>query len=623
VGPLFQYLGFAFGIYWLARRFTRNNLLCLGAALLPLWFTGYGNVNDLIFLLRRNIVMVMIPFAMAIGLKGDNRDNELKILPIAIAGAAAVFYYFDVSTGLFTSQLPLALRDALQPGFAITGTAFAFGLHSAVVQDFYAAFVSTVLFFVALRLSGSHEKKLLVGWYLVSAAGILIEFRLGMILSMLLLGVFVLRRYPSSPVPPVLGVVGLAFLGILLEGSQSLYDALGRASSSILYFVSQGVTENPLGASLSDKTQFLFDNYGYILLIFLLSLFSLTILEWRDKSARRMLYIPILGLVLYFFPFPSPFYFFVFVTPFVGITIALALERFYSFVESTAESDAVKPVLRASSGGSAGPTRRSRIAKADSPKIVYVAVVCVILLVGGGTLTLVYQDNITYFGGQPGVPLTSFSAQDLSAANWLKSNFPPTTLIISDPATVQELAGLAGLPYTVEGYTLLNGLQPVLSQADVNLSETVVTTLSLQSITNLTGLYLASDKYMGFNSSNLKIVIVVNNRTSWWANGEVGYASATNFTDFPGLASYSSSPLISSVFEISPTYKIYTIAMGVGTSSAAGVSSPAVVSSSSLPQYGEFAVTVDSEPYLIAGASSLPLYLALGNQTQWARIAEG
>jgi hypothetical protein len=128
---------------------------------------------------------------------------------------------------------------------------------------------------------------------------------------------------------------------------------------------------------------------------------------------------------------------------------------------------------------------------------------------------------------------------------------------------------------------------------------------------------------MGFNSSNLKIVIVVNNRTSWWANGEVGYASATNFTDFPGLASYSSSPLISSVFEISPTYKIYTIAMGVGTSSAAGVSSPAVVSSSSLPQYGEFAVTVDSEPYLIAGASSLPLYLALGNQTQWARIAEG
>jgi hypothetical protein len=575
IGPIFQYLAFSLGIYWLARKFIRNNWLCLASALLPLWFMGDGLANDLIFLLRPLVMMCLVPFAIAMVSSREERDGEIKVAPIAISGMAALFFHFDVSAGvynLFTARLPLFLQDLLQPGFVITAPAYTFGLPSAVIQDFYAALVSTALFFLALRMSGAHERKILAWWFLITCAGVLIEYTVGILLSIVLLGFLVLRRYSSSRLPPILGVFGLGIIGILLTGKLTPYRVLQSTLAPLAHILSQGLTANSLN-SLQLLIAFLYSNYGtFDFDLFLLSLASLSILSWHDKSARTLVYVPIFGLVLYFSPFPYSYFFLILVTPFVGIAISLALVRFYSFVNSLGAGGGANSVHGPPNAGFVKSIRTRRPRRIDPPKAVFVAVVCVIFLIIGSSITQPYDYNIgvyrTAYGSQT---VTSFTAQDLSAADWLKNNFPPTTLIISDPTTTEILAGFAGLPYTMEGHVALPGPLTYLEThayliTDVNttLFRSVVANLSARSFTALIGLYHASDKYMGFDSSRLKVVLVMNNRTSWWANGSESYPFANSFVDFPGFAAYSKTSFVSSAFNVSATYRIYTLMIPQG-----------------------------------------------------------
>ena len=563
VGPVLLYGAFSIGIYWLAKRLIRNTWLCLASALLPLWFMGDGLVNDLIYLLRPNIIMCMVPFALAIAAPPTGRDREIRLAPIVISAAAALFYFLDVSTSVynsFTGHLPIFLRYLIQPGFAATAPAYNFDVPAAVVQDFYAAIVASLLFLVAVKLSGVHEKRLLAFWYLVTCAGVLIEYRVGLLLSGLVLGVLLLRRYSSSPLPPVFGLLGLAVVGILLTGEQAPYRIF-QAALSPLAHVLPGISENLLG-SLQGRIQFLDQDYGlFYLYLFLLSLAALSALVWwRERSIRWVAYISVIGLFMYFTPFPDSQFFLILVTPLVGITIVLVFLRLGSFVDRLQERS-----RRGESGRTADPRfvrfRWRGQSRIYPPKAVYVAAACIVFLVSVSSITQVYDFNIGLLRsayGKTGM-VSGFTAQDLSAADWLKDHLPPTTLIISDPTTILILSALSGISYTTDGGRLEYAGTTVLS--NVTLFKSVVAALSVPALIDLIENYSITDKYMGLNSSALQVVLIVNNRTSWWVNGLENFTLADRFMDFPGYAAYPGAPFVSSVYNVSSTYRIYTLSI--------------------------------------------------------------
>jgi len=195
-------------------------------------------------------------------------------------------------------------------------------------------------------------------------------------------------------------------------------------------------------------------------------------------------------------------------------------------------------------------------------KAAFVAVVCIVLLIGASNITQSYDYNVAALRDAPGSSgtVTSFTSQDLSAASWLKSNLPPTTLIISDPVTTLILAGLAGLPYTVDGITYAG----TTAISNVTLFKNAVANLTAKSLADLVQSYRASDKYYGFDSSKLRVVLVVNNRTSWWVNGVKYYYYAYTFMNFPGFAAYSNTSFVSSAFNASTTYRIYSVTIPQG-----------------------------------------------------------
>ena len=77
-GPLLQYQLMATGVYLLSRKCLNNNYTPLIAAIIPLWFMGNGTMNDLIFLLRRNILMALVPYII------------IYLLLIDVSGAANI-----------------------------------------------------------------------------------------------------------------------------------------------------------------------------------------------------------------------------------------------------------------------------------------------------------------------------------------------------------------------------------------------------------------------------------------------------------------------------------------------------------------------------------------------------
>jgi len=353
MAPLFQYFAFSLGIYWLAKRVIRNDWVCFASALLPLWFMGDGLVNDLMYLLRPNIVLCMLPFAMAIAIPESEHDDEIGLAPIVIAAVAALFFWLDVSVFVyesFTARLPSFFQYLIQPGFIITAPAYAYGLPPDVIQDFYAAIISSVIFLVAVRVSGAHEKRLLGWWFLVTCAGVLIEYRIGMLLSLLVLGVFVLRRYSSSSLPSILSVLGLGIVGVLLTGKQTPYRLFLKVLSPLSHAL-PGVTDDLIGTSIQGRLAFLTQDFGIFLYLFLLSLASLLILWRGDKSVRRMAYVSVLGIFMYFTPFPDSHFFLILATPFVGIIISLALIRLYSSVSSSGEKGTANSVRGNPSAG--------------------------------------------------------------------------------------------------------------------------------------------------------------------------------------------------------------------------------------------------------------------------------
>lgn len=573
--PLIQYASLATGIYFLSRKINIGYLSSIFAAITPLWFMGPGSINDLIFFLRRNILMALVPFFM-LYLLSDRKKNETKSgYYFLIALIIPIFFYFAVSSAFYVStisKLHIFFQYLIQPGFALTSPAVTFNMAIARIQDLYALIICCIILIFISKHNSLKQDNLIFSWAIVSLASFAINYRMGFLFSIVFLIFLVLKSF-SSNYPFLLisifslCVVGLTFIGLNLSSVvflEEISDLLSR-----IFFQS-----NSLILSTQQKLDFLFRNYTqfFTFLIF----FSVTYSTFSNRKTKTLSIITALmsiSLVAYFLPIPNSGRFLVFITPFTILLIIHSIKTMIQnyFTLNTTFKDQVVNLKNKTHIMS----KKSKIIKLhffskqfsyymNSEKSFQIIIALLVIILGSLSIMEPYNKSLQNYssGYGPTGSISSFNQADLMMADWLDNHVSKNTIIISDPATVRILCGLAEIPYTltgryyVEGYNTLSIVsgrpdlfRGVLSSLDVNSLETILT------------LFKNSDQITGINSEDIQIIAIVNNRTTAWVSGSNSYQFANSFITFPGLSLLEKSTFSSELHSVSSYYLAFNLTL--------------------------------------------------------------
>ena len=571
-GPLVQYVVMATGIYLLSRKMLSNYYTPIVAAAIPLWFMGDGIISDIIFLLRRNLLMAMVPLFVLYLLHDNERSKQRPSCPFLLAGIVPVVYYFAISNAFYIStmsKLPYVVQILVQPVFVFISP-LTFDMPVAKLQDLYVAAIALLILYVLTRMCKPSEKRTLISWVTITFVAILINYRMGVLLSLFFFVMLVLKSQIPSRIFLVLNMASLGVIGLIFAGADSLFQHMFN-------IVNQTLTEtifqvgDPVLWTLQQKTDFLSHTYGHVFVY--LTFFSVFYLSHAASKKPRIVSIvtsiTAWSLAMYFLPVPFPQRFLFLVTPFIVLLTMLSVETLVTNYLKTHN------VHRASrSFGHKSSQRGSPCSEADHKplkarthtfeKLIEASSLVVILIVCGVSITGPYDFNIQNYTSMygPTGSISSYNQYDLHMASWLEDHMPGETLIISDPTTVQILSGLAGIPYTLKGRYLANGLTSLsMISGRSDLFRKVLSSLDAKSLIELINLFDVSDSIRGVNSLNRRIITIVNNRTVAWLAGSAGYEYASSFQTFPGLVYLSRSSFSRSLYNASSTYLAYELSV--------------------------------------------------------------
>ena len=286
-GPLIQYAVMAVGIYLLSRKVTKSYYGSILAALLPLWFMGDGAINDLIFFLRRNVLMALVPFFILMLIYQTKNNEQKKSKPskaFLFLLIIPVFYYFDVSSAIYNStisKLSFVLRALLQPGFAFTSPSYTFGMPIAMSQFIYAFILSLIFLFVLIKFSNISERNDILSWALISFVSFMIDYRMGLMLSIIFYVFILLKKLHLNKLFFAINIVSIIVIILAFAG----FDL-----SSNISIISQFVTQiNGTFWSIQQKTSFLSVDYtGFYLYLTMFALIFLSFVQ-RKKAIKLSL----------------------------------------------------------------------------------------------------------------------------------------------------------------------------------------------------------------------------------------------------------------------------------------------------------------------------------------------
>jgi len=641
-GPFVQYLVMELGVYVLSYRVLKNEILSLAAAMIPLWFMNDGVFNDLFYLLRPNLLMALSPLLLILVLFANpihgSRSSRLSFL---LAGAIPVFYFFDLTPGLYIntlSQLPKILQLAFQPGIVLTLPAYAFNTPQAGFQGLYALTLSVAMLLIVLFVTPPGGRKAVIVWAGVTFMAMTIEYRMGFFFGMLLWALLLIDSRGGSRIYAIAGSLGLVFPTIELSGLSSnlrFNSVLSAAFGKIAQLPPAGSTSP---SALVDLFRNSYGSFYYYLAFF--AMLVLVLLAWRTSKELRPLGVAMgVCLALFFSPLPSSYSLrFLFVlTPLIVVLSFAAIQVVSQTIELLVDSS------RPNQSGKQAWSRHLRHVilgpKARNVKILKSVVLALVILVAAANLTGSYDTFSRTFAvyAQTGY-VSTFSPQDLQMANWMRANLSSNTIVVSDPETLAILTALSSMPYTVLARTYLTPTvtSPIVT-ANPELFEQTMVEFWLPSLNQLWELYNESSASMGIAPPANDVLVVVNNRTTAWVNGwsypgwgPSSYYLSPNFTPFGGLGLLIQSGLVSPI-RITSSYWAYllkvpahqsTVGPAISVYVEGGKESINTLEESYEPSEHYYLVNLTgSKTFLVSDVPSQWTYVgAIGNSTETSVI---
>lgn len=566
-GPLVQYLVMELGVYILSVRILKSKILALAAAMIPLWFINDGLLNDLIQLLRRNILMAAVPLLLILVLFANPiHDSRRSRLAFLVAGVIPVFYFYDLSPSAAVSSMPRVLQLVLQPGFVLTSPAYLFASTQAGFQGLYVLALSIVMLLLVLRTTPPEGRKAVMVWAGVSFVGMAIEYRMGFLFAMILWALLLINSRGGSRVYAIAGSVGLVFPLIELSGVYSDLSSPGLSQAwGLISQLGSSAFSSP--AELVSVFQQSYGSFYYYLAFFTIGV--LVLLAWKTSKELRPLGVAMaFSLALFFSPFPSYYSmrFLFLVTPLIVMLAFAAILTVFQVIGLF-----INDPQPDQGGGKTSPGRLKRVIlgpKARNLQVLKSVVLALVILVAASNLTGPYDTYTRIFSvyAQTGY-VSSFSPQDIQMANWMRANLSDNTIVVSDPQTITILTALSSMPYTVEGRTYVSPTvtSPIVT-ADPELFRQVMGEFWLPGLDQLWDLYNRSSTSMGIQPPASDVLFVVNDRTTAWVNGwtydgwgSSSYVLSSSFTQFEGLGLLDQNTLLVSTICITSSYWAYLL----------------------------------------------------------------
>lgn len=522
--PLFQYLMFSIGIFIMVYKFSRDNILSFISTIIPCFSYGGAMLIDLIFFLRRNMLMSFFPF-LVYTIYDSVKIEEAKdrkfftivyIFPI-------VFFPFLLSNyalfNMYGQHIFSPIRFLIWPVFSINPYDAHIGGNFSKLQDIYSLIVSTLIFII---ISKFLKRKMInfdlrIVFVLTLSLYTLHYMMTFSIMTIIFLSMWTywLLNYRIVKISKILSLITVLYLFInfvselpFLKLALESFNELLKILNLLLYY-NPDVYNFPFNWKKDFFEKVLGPVFSW------LSLICVIVFPFIFKNNYKMFLIHIIicgTMLLYFAPLSFSYRWLMFFVPLAGYFCVTVL------------FETVKKV------------DRKILFKLYTPSFVITFPIVKILIV---SLFLYfvsfsmksYENYINYYKEvlyteETGISL--FQKEDLEVGNLIKA-FPKESILITDPITLQIISGLSGLTKTFNEriFTSMTTTAP-LYVAKEGLFKEILSNFSLTTLENLIQLFPNS-------LENKTILIIVNHRTSSWINNDEYYMYFKPFKEFPGF----------------------------------------------------------------------------------------
>jgi hypothetical protein len=549
--PLLQYILFSSGIFILTYKLNKSCLLSFLSAIISSWGFGGTMVMDMIFLLRRNMLMALLPFTINV-LYDSFSDNEISSNSeklIRHKKVLIIFYIFPLVVPFLFSNysffcqygqyVPQIARFIIWPIFSINPSDAYIGGDFSKLQDIYSLTLS-VLTFIIMRKWLNMERISVITTilFVVAISYYSLHYMMGFVTSVLLFLIIPISQAMKNRIILISRISSLIVgLYLLLNMTPKLLP-----SSLILEQINQIFTlfnvlyYNPSAYNFPFdwKKSFLEGTFGSrFAWLFLISVvlfpFSSPIFFIRDLMSLLHTFTCI-SIIAYFAPLPFSYRFLVYFAPFVGyfsvLIIFQAIKRIFKF------------------------SLRVRFC---SHAFVFPASALLVLLALSlplSSITSPYDTYIKYYSKiyyTPETGLSSFFEQDVEVAKILSESFPRDSILITDPHTLVIISALSGLTetYNERIYTSPTTTAP-LYDAREDLFKQILTNFSYKSLQGFLEYFP--------HSSKKQVIIIINFRTSSWVNSDKEYPGLKPFRAFPGFENLLNDPCIEKIYDKNDYY---------------------------------------------------------------------
>lgn len=534
--PLLQYIMFSSGIFLLVYKITKNPSLGIFSSLISGWGFGGTMAMDLIFLLRRNIIMSLLPWMLLLFEDKIHEEqnqttflralfrNSILILPIIILYVTSNNALFNAYSG----QIPSAIAFLIWPIFFIDPVGAHIGTDFSKWQGLIALFYSVLLFLILRRYlckSNRHFYDLLFIFFLATCT---LHWMYGFIFGILAWFTFTLsdiqNRNAEKRISLIFGLFLLAYLALNFSKKNPLSNFILDCLNNLF---------NKLNIFYYDPSayQFSFDWKIDFIQIFgtvfsWLFIITLTIFPFFNEILYKKRPIPTFyyvyvctSVILYFFPISFSYRLISFIAPLFGLFAMILIYNSLCLFEKHISICIFIPGI-------------SKNLKKYVLRFSFQYAELILFIILLLTLPANYDNYITWYNSissTPSTGLSSFTPEDIEVSKIFLANFKGTSpIIITDPTTLKLLSGLSGLTCTLTSRTFIN---PTVT-APVYLAKEELFRKVILNFSNATLASLLS--YFSQYAETTPIVIIVNNRTSNWIT-ESEYSLLTPFKMFQGL----------------------------------------------------------------------------------------
>jgi hypothetical protein len=544
--PLLQYILFSSGIFLLTYKLNRSCLLSFLSTIISGWGFGGAMLMDMIFLLRRNILMALLPFAIAILYDSfhSNKISSNSDKSIHYKKFLTMFYIFPIIIPFVFSNysffcrygqyIPQAIKFIIWPVFSINPSDAYIGGDFSKLQDIYSL-VFSILIFVVLRrwLSTRESHTAIIILFIITMSYYSLHFMMGFAAAVLLFLIVLVFQIMENRIALLSKILSLvAGLYLLLNMASGLLPANLILEQINRMFIPLNALYYDPGAynfPFDWKKSFLENMFGSTFVwLFLINIvlfpFSSSILFTYDLMFLQHI-VTCISIIAYFAPLSFSYRFAIFFAQSVGYFSVLIplqiIKRFFKFSFRI----------------------RSRSRTFVFP--VSMLLVLLILYLPLSSITSSYDRYIKYCSKilyTPETGLSSFFKWDLEVAGMLSESFPKDSILITDPHTLIVISALSGLTETYNRriYTSPTTTAP-LYVAGEDMLKQVLTNFSCRSLQDFL-------EYFPY-SSGRQVIIIINYRTSNWINSDVEYPYLKPFRAFPGFEKLLNNPDIEKIYD--------------------------------------------------------------------------